>query len=85
MSRGTNQKFKFTYLMKIMLEKTDDEHSITMPQIMEFYRTAFLFFPFSLHVSPLALSFFSLIFFLTDLRSFLSISFSRRYFSTPGR
>ena len=35
MSRGTNQKFKFTYLMKIMLEKTDDEHSITMPQIME--------------------------------------------------
>ena len=24
MSRGTNQKFKFTYLMKIMLEKTDD-------------------------------------------------------------
>jgi len=27
MSRGTNQKFKFTYLMKIMLA--------TMPQIME--------------------------------------------------
>lgn len=27
MSRGTNQKFKFTYLMKIMQEKTDDEHS----------------------------------------------------------
>lgn len=35
MSRGTNQKFKFTYLMKIMLEKTDDEHSLTMPQIIE--------------------------------------------------
>lgn len=35
MSRGSNQKFKFTYLMKIMQEKTDDEHSITMPQIME--------------------------------------------------
>lgn len=35
MSRGTNQKFKFTYLMKIMLEKTDDEHSLTMSQIME--------------------------------------------------
>lgn len=34
MSRGTNQKFKFTYLMKIMQEKTDDEHSLTMPQIM---------------------------------------------------
>ena len=25
MSRGTNQKFKFTYLMRIMLELTDDE------------------------------------------------------------
>lgn len=35
MSSGMNQKFKFTYLMKIMLEKTDDEHSLTMPQIME--------------------------------------------------
>ena len=35
MSRGMNQKFKFTYLMKIMQEKTDDEHSLTMPQIME--------------------------------------------------
>ena len=35
MSRGTNQKFKFTYLMKIMQQKTDDEHSLTMPQIME--------------------------------------------------
>lgn len=34
MSRGTNQKFKLTYLTKIMLEKTDDEHSLTMPQIM---------------------------------------------------
>ncbi|MGN1170581.1 MAG: WYL domain-containing protein, partial [Lachnospiraceae bacterium] len=35
MSRGTNQKFKFTYLMQIMLEKTDDEHSLTMPRIMQ--------------------------------------------------
>ena len=35
MARGSNQKFKFTYLMKIMLEMTDDEHSITMPQILE--------------------------------------------------
>ena len=35
MSRGTNQKFKFTYLMQIMLAKTDDEHSLTMSQIME--------------------------------------------------
>ena len=35
MARGTNQKFKFSYLMQIMQEKTDDEHAITMPQIME--------------------------------------------------
>ena len=35
MSRGTNQKFKFTYLMKIMLAKTDDEHALTMSQIMD--------------------------------------------------
>ena len=35
MPRGSNQKFKFTYLMKIMSEKTDDEYSLTMPQIIE--------------------------------------------------
>ncbi len=35
MSRGTNQKFKFTYLMQVMLEKTDDEHSLTLNQILE--------------------------------------------------
>ena len=35
MSRGTNQKFKFTYLMEIMQAKTDDDHSLTMPQIMD--------------------------------------------------
>lgn len=35
MSRGTNQKFKFTYLMRVMLEKTDDDHALTMSQIMD--------------------------------------------------
>jgi predicted DNA-binding transcriptional regulator YafY len=35
MPKGTNQKFKFTYLMKIMQEKTDDEHSLTLPQILD--------------------------------------------------
>ena len=35
MSRGTNQKFKFTCLMKIMLAKTDDEHALTMSQIKD--------------------------------------------------
>ena len=34
MPRGSNQKFKFTYMMQIMLAKTDDEHGITMPEII---------------------------------------------------
>lgn len=35
MSRGVNQKFRFLYMMKVMQEKTDDEHSLTMSQIIE--------------------------------------------------
>ena len=35
MSRGTNQKYKLIYLMKIMQEKTDDDHRLTLPQIQE--------------------------------------------------
>lgn len=35
MAKGTNQKLKLSYLIKIMLAKTDDEHSLTMPQIMD--------------------------------------------------
>ncbi len=31
----SNQKLKVMYLMKIMLEKTDETHSITMPEIIE--------------------------------------------------
>lgn len=34
MSRSANQKLKLVYLMKIFLEKTDDTHSITMPEII---------------------------------------------------
>ena len=34
MSKGTNQKLKLIYLIKIMLEKTDDTHGLTMPQIL---------------------------------------------------
>ncbi len=34
MAKGNNQKLKLSYLTKIMLAKTDDEHSLTMPQIM---------------------------------------------------
>ena len=34
MAKGTNQKLKLSYLTKIMLAKTDDEHSLTMSQIL---------------------------------------------------
>ena len=33
MPKGTNQKLKLYYLAKIMVEKTDDEHYLTMPEI----------------------------------------------------
>lgn len=35
MPKGTNQKLKLYYLSRIMLEKTDDDHMITMPEIKE--------------------------------------------------
>ena len=35
MPKGANQKFKLYRLAQIMLENTDDEHYITMPEIME--------------------------------------------------
>ena len=35
MPKGTNQKLKLYRLAQIMLENTDDEHYITMPEIME--------------------------------------------------
>jgi len=35
MPKGTNQKLKLYYLSQIMSKKTDDEHSLTMPQIQE--------------------------------------------------
>jgi predicted DNA-binding transcriptional regulator YafY len=35
MPKGTKQKFKLYYLASIMMEKTDDEHMITMPEIKQ--------------------------------------------------
>lgn len=35
MSKGKNQKLKFPLLMRIMLEKTDDEHGLTMAEILD--------------------------------------------------
>lgn len=35
MPKGTNQKFKLYYLAKIMTEKTDEDHYITMPEILK--------------------------------------------------
>ncbi len=33
LAKGTNQKLKLIYLMKIMLEKTDDKHGLTRTEI----------------------------------------------------
>ena len=35
MAKGSNQKLKLSYLTKIMLEKTDDEHGLTMQQVID--------------------------------------------------
>lgn len=35
MPKGTNQKLKLYYLSRIMIEKTDDEHKITMAEILD--------------------------------------------------
>ena len=34
MSRGTNQKLKLYRLAQLMLENTDEEHYLTMPEIL---------------------------------------------------
>lgn len=39
MAKGTNQKLKLVYLMKILLEKTDEEHSLTMEEIIAALQT----------------------------------------------
>ena len=35
MPKGANQKLKLYYLSRIMTEKTDDEHMLTMPEIQK--------------------------------------------------
>ena len=35
MPKSSNQKLKLIYLLKILLERTDETHSITMPEIIE--------------------------------------------------
>ncbi len=34
MPKGKNQKLKLYYLSRIMLEKTDEDHELTMPQMI---------------------------------------------------
>lgn len=34
MPKSSNQKLKLIYLAKLMQEKTDDEHGLTMPEII---------------------------------------------------
>lgn len=35
MPKGTNQKLKLIYLIKIMLERTDEQHGLTMTEILD--------------------------------------------------
>ena len=35
MAKGNNQKLKIIYLMKILLERTDEKNSITMLEIID--------------------------------------------------
>ena len=35
MAKGTNQKLKMLYLTKIFMEETDEQHPLTMPQLIE--------------------------------------------------
>ena len=35
MAKGPNQKLKLLYLMKIFMEETDEQHGLTMPQLIE--------------------------------------------------
>ena len=35
MPKSENQKLKLLYIMKILLEKTDDEHGITVPELLD--------------------------------------------------
>ncbi len=36
MAKGTNQKLKLIYLIRMLLEKTDEVHSVTMQEILEY-------------------------------------------------
>lgn len=35
MAKNKNQKLRFTYVSKIMQEQTDDDHALTMPEIID--------------------------------------------------
>ena len=36
MPKGTNQKYKLIYIIKYLLENTDENHKVTMPQILTY-------------------------------------------------
>jgi hypothetical protein len=40
MAKKSNQKIKLLYLMKILLENTDDEHGMTLAEISRWANTA---------------------------------------------
>ena len=39
MPKGTNQKYKLIYIIKYLLENTDENHKVTMPQILSYLET----------------------------------------------
>ena len=36
MPKGTNQKYKLIYIIKYLLENTDENHKVTMPEILAY-------------------------------------------------
>lgn len=36
MAKGSNQKLKLYYLLKFLQERTDEEHAVTMPEILDY-------------------------------------------------
>lgn len=36
MAKGSNQKLKLYYLLKFLQAKTDEEHAVTMPEILAY-------------------------------------------------
>ena len=36
MAKSSRQKLKLLYIMKLLMERTDEEHSVTVPEMIEY-------------------------------------------------